>query len=175
MYIPHRIKLQPTESSPPPAMYTSPSWRMPPMSGTLWLKPEQKLMLACLKVPACEMQKLGCRLLQHWAIPAAGTGSCGRWAGHTASTCDWVLASSWLSLLLNTNRLLGKHSREHWSYSSLISYRLVSYGWRGCKLISNIPQDIPSWVKEEVPLLLPVFFHSRNRWSNKGKNINTVC
>lgn len=155
-------------------MYTNPSGRMSPMTGILWLKPDQKLRLACLKVPACEMQKLGCWLLQCWAIPAAGTGSCGRCAGHTASTCNWVLASSWLDLLLNTNQLLGKCSCEHRSYSRLISYRLVSYGWPGCKLISKIPQDILSWVKEEVPFLLPVFLHSRNRWSNKGKNINTT-
>lgn len=89
-----------------PTMYTDLSCKTSPTTGMLWLKPEQKLMLPCLNVPTCKAQKHRCWLMRRWAIPAAGVGPCGRWAGHTASTSN-CFQPAWRNPLLGMNQLPG--------------------------------------------------------------------
>lgn len=89
-----------------PTMYTDLSCKTSPTAGMLWLKPEQKLMLACLNAPICRTQKPRCWLMRHWATPAAEVGTCGRWAGHTASISN-CFQPAWLNPLLDMKQLPG--------------------------------------------------------------------
>lgn len=155
-----------------PTAHANLSCKMSPTAGMLWLKPEQKLKLASFNMPICEMQKLGYWLMGHWAIPAAGLVTCGRWAGHTASISNCSKPSQ-LNPLLNINQLPDNCLCKHQNYWSLTSYGLASYGRPAFKLIfvKKIPWGVLSWVKE-IPFLLPIFFHSRtHRLTNKDSNI----
>lgn len=89
-----------------PTLYTDLSCKTSPTAGMLWLKPEQKLMLACLNAPTCKTQKPRCWLMRHWAIPAAEVGTCGRWAGHAASISN-CFQPAWCNPLLGMNQLPG--------------------------------------------------------------------
>lgn len=150
-------------------MYTDLSCKTSPTAGMLWLKPEQKLMLACLNALICKTQKPRCWLMRHWAI-AAEVGTCGRWAGHTASISN-CFQPAWHNPSIAGHEPTASCLCKHHNYWSLISCGLVSYDWPAFELIfvSKISRDILRQVKG-IPFLLPISFHFKNRWTNKDSN-----